>query len=260
MDDYIIDFRNVDIYQKNLKVLGDVVLRIPRGQFSYLIGRVGSGKSSLIKTLNGELPVTVGDARIMEFRLNNLKDNEIPYLRRRIGVVFQDFQLLNDRSVYQNLLFVLKATGWTEKREMESRINEVLSRVKLSDKKNTMPFRLSGGEQQRVAIARALLNNPEVILADEPTGNLDPDTGSHVMEIFHRLTNSAEITVLMATHNYNILKNFPAKIYKCEDFRLTETVMPSEKDLREKLIQFGLAKGYEYQLVYDTVMKMYGKS
>ncbi|MDR2562958.1 MAG: ATP-binding cassette domain-containing protein [Prevotellaceae bacterium] len=257
MNDFILDFNNVDVYQKDLRVLADVNFRIARGQFTYLIGRVGSGKSSLIKVINGELPVRTGDARVMDFQLNGLSNKNIPYLRRRIGVVFQDFQLLTDRSVYQNLQFVLKATGWTNKRDLEFRIDEVLYRVGLSDKKDSMPYRLSGGEQQRVAIARALLNNPEIILADEPTGNLDPDTGEHVMRIILDLSKETGITVLMATHNYNILKNFPARILKCENQRLSEAVMPSEEDLRNKLIKFGMSKGYEYELVYETVMKMY---
>ena len=260
MNDFILEFKNVDVYQKDLRVLADVNFCIARGQFTYLIGRVGSGKSSLIKIINGELPVRTGDARVMDFQLNGLSNKNIPYLRRRIGVVFQDFQLLTDRSVHQNLLFVLKATGWTNKRDIEYRIDEVLHRVGLSDKKNSMPYRLSGGEQQRVAIARALLNTPEIILADEPTGNLDPDTGEHVMRIILDLSKETGITVLMATHNYNILKNFPARILKCENQRLSDAVMPSEEDLRDKLIKFGIAKGYEYELVYETVMKMYSNT
>lgn len=259
MNDFIVDLKNVDICQKELLVLSDVNFQLERGEFTYLIGRVGSGKSSLIKALNGELPITTGDARIMDFQLNNLKSKEIPNLRRRLGVVFQDFQLLTDRTVFQNLLFVLKATGWQDKQEMEHRVEEVLAQVELLDKSGVMPFRLSGGEQQRVTIARALLNNPEIILADEPTGNLDPETSANVMEIFHGISKTAGLTVLMATHNYNILKNFPSRIVKCEEHCLTEAVMPTEQDLREKLIKFGMAKGYEYELVYETVMKMYGQ-
>lgn len=259
MNELIVDLKNVDIYQKELRVLADVNFQLKRGEFTYLIGRVGSGKSSLIKALNGELPITTGNARIMDFQLNNLKNRDIPNLRRRLGVVFQDFQLLTDRSVFQNLLFVLKATGWQIKQDMENRIEEVLARVDLLNKKDTMPFRLSGGEQQRVSIARALLNNPEIILADEPTGNLDPETSANVMEIFHDISKTVGLTVLMATHNYNVLKNFPSRIVKCEEQRLTEAIMPSEQDLREKLIKFGMAKGYEYELVYETVMKMYGQ-
>lgn len=259
MSDFIVDLKGVDIYQKELLVLSEVNFQMKRGEFTYLIGRVGSGKSSLIKALNGELPITKGNARIMDFQLNGLKSKDIPNLRRRLGVVFQDFQLLTDRNVYHNLLFVLKATGWQDKSEMDVRIDEVLSRVDLQDKKEVMPYRLSGGEQQRVSIARALLNNPEIILADEPTGNLDPETSGNVMEIFHDISKKAGLTVLMATHNYNVLKNFPSRIVKCEDRLLTESSMPSEQDLREKLIKFGMAKGYEYELVYETVMKMYGQ-
>jgi len=256
--DSIIDFKGVDIYQKELKVLTEVNFNVQKGQFLYLIGRVGSGKSTLIKTITGEIPVNIGTATVLDFQLNGLKSKYIPTLRRKIGVVFQDFQLLTDRSVYENLSFVLKATGWTTKGEIDARIEEVLSIVGLSDKNDSMPYRLSGGEQQRVAIARAMLNDPEIILADEPTGNLDPDTSSNIMTIIHDLSKTFGITVLMATHNYNILKNFPSEILKCEDGRLMKTVMPSEEDLKNKLIKFGLSRGYEYELVYQTVMKMYG--
>ncbi|MDR2466772.1 MAG: ATP-binding cassette domain-containing protein [Prevotellaceae bacterium] len=254
----VINFKNVDICQKDVKVLSDVSFSMEKGQFLYLIGRVGSGKSSLIKTINGEIPINTGNAKVLNYQLNNIREAHIPELRRKIGVVFQDFQLLTDRTVYDNLMFVLKATGWANKYEIQARIDEVLSIVGLSDKVDAMPFRLSGGEQQRVAIARAMLNNPEIILADEPTGNLDPDTSSNIMKIIHALSSSFGITVLMATHNYNILKNYPAEIMKCEDGKLMKTVMPSEEDLTNKLIKFGLSKGYEYELVYQTVMKMYG--
>lgn len=258
MDDLIIDFQGVDVYQKDLHVLSDVNFQVKRGELVYLIGRVGSGKSSLIKTLNGELPIKRGNARVLDFNLSKLKHSQIHLLRRRLGVVFQDFQLLTDRSVYQNLLFVLRATGWTSKQDMDARIEEVLHRVELLDKKESMPHRLSGGEQQRVSIARALLNSPELILADEPTGNLDPETTNNVMDLIWNISRSEKLTVLIATHNYNILKNFPSRIMKCEDQKLVQSVMPSEQDLREKLIKFGIAKGYEYELVYETVMKMYG--
>jgi len=254
----VINFQGVDIYQKESRILTDVNFTMNKGQFLYLIGRVGSGKSTLIKALNGEIPITSGDAKVLDFQLNNLKGKNIPYLRRRIGVVFQDFQLLTDRSVYENLLFVLKSTGWTNKHEIDARIREVLSIVELNDKNDSMPYRMSGGEQQRVSIARALLNNPEIILADEPTGNLDPDTSFNIIKIIHELAKVFGITVLMATHNYNILKNYPAEIIKCEDGRLMKTVMPTEEDLKNKLIKFGLSRGYEYELVYETVMKMYG--
>jgi cell division transport system ATP-binding protein len=159
--------------------------------------------------------------------------------------------------VYDNLTFVLKATGWADKNEIRTRIEEVLALVGLSDKSTSMPYRLSGGEQQRVAIARAMLNDPNIILADEPTGNLDPDTSANIMSIIHDLSKTFGITVLMATHNYNILKNYPSEILKCEDGKLMKTVMPSEEDLKNKLIKFGLAKGYEYELVYQTVMRMF---
>ncbi|MDR1055248.1 MAG: ATP-binding cassette domain-containing protein [Prevotellaceae bacterium] len=257
-ENYIIEFNNANIYQKENCVLANVNLQIQAGEFVYLIGRVGSGKTSLIKVLNGELPLHSGNVRIMDFQLYNLKSKYIPNLRRRVGVVFQDFQLLTDRSVYDNLIFVLKATGWKDKSHMDNRIAGVLGDVGLLQKINSMPFQLSGGEQQRVAIARALLNEPAVILADEPTGNLDPDTSTHIMEILHGVSDKMGITVIMATHNYNILKNFPSQVLKCENQALTEAIIPSEQDLKDKLIQFGTAKGYEYELVYETVMKMYG--
>ncbi|MDR2774486.1 MAG: ATP-binding cassette domain-containing protein [Tannerella sp.] len=254
----VIDFKSVDICQKDLQVLSDVNFSMSKGQFVYLIGRVGSGKSSLIKTITGEIPIYKGSATVLDFELNDLENKYIPNLRRKIGVVFQDFQLLTDRSVYDNLVFVLKATEWTSKSEIQARIEEVLAMVGLSDKSDSMPYRLSGGEQQRVAIARAMLNDPEIILADEPTGNLDPDTSANIMSIIHNLSKTFGITVLMATHNYNILKNYPSEILKCEDGKLMKTVMPSEEDLINKLIKFGLSRGYEYELVYQTVMRMYG--
>jgi cell division transport system ATP-binding protein len=258
MQKIIIDFKDVDIQQRDTKILNSINLSMNKGQFVYLIGRVGSGKSTLIKAITGEIPIYKGKATVLDFNMNQLKSKHIPSLRRKIGVVFQDFQLLTDRSVYENLAFVLKATGWTNKNEIKTRIEEVLTMVGLSDKTTSMPYRLSGGEQQRVAIARAMLNDPEIILADEPTGNLDPDTSSNIMTIIHKLSKTFGITVLMATHNYNILKNYPSEILKCEDGKLMKTIMPSEEDLTNKLIKFGLSRGYEYELVYQTVMKMYG--
>ncbi|MDR1341456.1 MAG: ATP-binding cassette domain-containing protein [Prevotellaceae bacterium] len=258
MGKLVIDFKGVDICQKDLQVLNGVDFSMSKGQFMYLIGRVGSGKSSLIKTITGEIPIHRGNATVLDFSLNGLKSRDIPSLRRKVGVVFQDFQLLTDRSVYDNLAFVLKATGWINRDEIRARIEEVLSMVGLSGKNDAMPYRLSGGEQQRVAIARAMLNDPDIILADEPTGNLDPDTSANIMSIIHGLSQTFGITVLMATHNYNILRSFPSEILKCEDGRLMKTVMPSEEDLKNKLIKFGLSRGYEYELVYQTVMKMYG--
>jgi cell division transport system ATP-binding protein len=258
MGNTVINFKDVDLSYKDITVLNGVNLCMNKGQFVYIIGRVGSGKSSLIKAITGEIPIRKGEATVLNFNMNGLKSKHIPDLRRKIGVVFQDFQLLTDRSVYDNLSFVLRATGWTEKSQIKSRIEEVLAMVGLLDKSDSMPYRLSGGEQQRVVIARAMLNDPEIILADEPTGNLDPDTSSNIMSIIRELSKTFGITVLMATHNYNILKNYPSEILKCENGRLMKTVMPSEEDLKNKLIKFGLSRGYEYELVYQTVMKMYG--
>jgi cell division transport system ATP-binding protein len=257
MGNTVIDFKAVDVCYKDTKVLHNISFSMNKGQFVYLIGRVGSGKSSLIKAITGEIPIYKGEATVLDFQMNGLKSKYIPNLRRKIGVVFQDFQLLTDRSVYDNLVFVLRATGWVDKSEIRKRIEEVLSMVGLSDKSESMPYRLSGGEQQRVTIARAMLNDPEIILADEPTGNLDPDTSSKIMSTIHELSQTFGITVLMATHNYNILKNYPSEILKCEDGKLMKTIMPSEEDLKNKLIKFGLSRGYEYQLVYQTVMRMY---
>jgi cell division transport system ATP-binding protein len=258
MEKVVINFKGVDICQKEVKVLGDVNFSMNKGQLVYLIGRVGSGKSTLIKAITGEIPIFKGAATVLNFNMNGLKSKYIPSLRRKIGVVFQDFQLLTDRDVYDNLAFVLKATGWTSKNAIRARIEEVLTLVGLSDKSETMPYRLSGGEQQRVAIARAMLNDPEIILADEPTGSLDPDTSANIMSIIHYLSQTFGITVLMATHNYNILKNYPSEILKCEDGKLMKTIMPSEEDMINKLIKFGLSRGYEYEMVYQTVMRMYG--
>lgn len=201
------------IFQGKVPVLHNVNFEVQKGEFVYLVGKTGSGKSSLLKTLYGELPLIEGSGNVAGFDLYRLKRSKIPYLRRKIGIVFQDFQLLTDRSVMKNLLFVLKATGWTDKEEMEKRASEVLNKVGLSHKDYKIPAELSGGEQQRVVIARSLLNNPSIILADEPTGNLDPEISDEVMGILQKIC--AEGTaVIMATHDYRLIQKFGGKIYK----------------------------------------------
>lgn len=217
----IIDYKNVEVLRKELLVLKNVNFQLEEGQFVYLIGRVGSGKSSLMKTMYAEVPIEMGEARIFDYDLSAIRRKDVPMLRRQIGVVFQDFQLLSDRSVYDNLLFALKATGWKNKTDIDERINEVLSEVGMEHKSYKMPHELSGGEQQRIAIARALLNRPKLILADEPTGNLDQETGHQIMSLLHRIC--AEGTaVIMATHNIQLTEDFPARVVKCEDKNVIE--------------------------------------
>lgn len=217
----IIDYKNVEVLRKELLVLKNVNFQLEEGQFVYLIGRVGSGKSSLMKTMYAEVPIEMGEARIFDYDLSAIRRKDVPMLRRQIGVVFQDFKLLSDRSVYDNLLFVLKATGWKNKTDIDERINEVLSEVGMEHKSYKMPHELSGGEQQRIAIARALLNRPKLILADEPTGNLDQETGHQIMSLLHRIC--AEGTaVIMATHNIQLTEDFPARVVKCEDKNVIE--------------------------------------
>ena len=216
MSEPIIELKNASIFQRENLVLANVNLTLNKGEFCYLIGRTGSGKSSLLKTLYGELPARDGIVRVAGYDLTQLRKKDIPYLRRKIGIVFQDFQLLFDRSVEKNLEFVLKATGWREPEEISKRIHEVLLMVGLADKRKVMPHRLSGGEQQGVAIARALLNHPDVILADEPTGNLDPDTTLDVMKLLRRISENGQ-AVLMATHNYTLMQKYPSRIANCKN-------------------------------------------
>ena len=216
MSEPIIEIKNAAIFQRENLVLSNVNLTLHRGEFIYLIGRTGSGKSSLLKTLYGELPARDGIVRVAGYDLTQIKRKDIPYLRRKIGIVFQDFQLLFDRSVEKNLEFVLGATGWTEKAEISRRIDEVLAKVGLSDKRKSMPHQMSGGEQQGVAIARALLNDPDVILADEPTGNLDPDTTLEVMKLLRNISENGT-AVLMATHNYTLMQKYPSRIANCKN-------------------------------------------
>lgn len=217
----LINYKNVDIYRKELLVLKNVNFSLEEGEFTYLIGRVGSGKSSLMKTMYAEIPIDNGEATIFDYDLNKIKRKDVPMLRRQIGIVFQDFQLLSDRSVYDNLLFVLKATGWKNKAEIDERINEVLKEVGMSNKSYKMPHELSGGEQQRIAIARALLNKPKLILADEPTGNLDNNTGHQIMTLLHKIS-SEGTAVIMATHNLQLTEEFPARVMQCEDKKVAE--------------------------------------
>jgi cell division transport system ATP-binding protein len=228
---YTVQIENANIYQQDDKVLSDVNLSIKKGEFVYLIGRVGSGKSSLIKTMYGDISLTEGVGTVCGYNLKKLRKSEIPKLRRKLGVVFQDFQLLTDRTVYANLKFVLKATGW-KKEDIDKRIAEVLNNVGLSDKIKRMPHELSGGEQQRVVIARALLNHPELILADEPTGHLDPETSEGILNLLTDISKTG-CSVLMATHNYTVLKKFPNRTIKCEEGKITdlsETVLAIDFD------------------------------
>ena len=223
MKDVVLQLKNTYIYQRSSLILSDVNLTIKKGELVYLIGKTGTGKSSLIKLLYGDLPLKKGEAQVVGFDLNNLKESEIPLLRRKLGVVFQDFKLLSDRNVFNNLAFVLKATGWKDKEKIKLRIEKVLAKVKMEDKGAKFPHELSGGEQQRVAIARALLNNPELILADEPTGNLDPETSFEVMQVLKEI-NASGRTILMATHDYALILKFPSKTLKCDGEKIFEVV------------------------------------
>lgn len=220
--DTIVEFRNVAVFQKSNLVLANVNINIEKGEFVYLIGKTGSGKSSLLKILYGELPLREGEAGIAGFDLKKIRQNEIPYLRRKLGIVFQDFQLLTDRSVNENLRFVLRATGWADKEKVEKRIQNVLNKVQLGSKGFKMPHELSGGEQQRVAVARALLNDPDVILADEPTGNLDPETSEGIMKLLFEISGTGR-AVIMATHDYSLFTKFPSRTIKCEGGRVIDS-------------------------------------
>ena len=223
MQSSILSLRNVNIFQERNLILKDINLEVLPGEFIYMIGKTGSGKSSFLKTLYADLPLVDGDADIVNFNLKTLKEKDIPFLRRNIGVVFQDFKLLPDRSIFKNLEFVLKATGWTNPTEINTQIESVLEKVSMSHSIDKMPHQLSGGEQQRVAIARALLNNPDLILADEPTGNLDPHTSVEIMEVLREINKQGK-TIVMVTHDYAILLKFPSKTLKCEDQTIFEVV------------------------------------
>lgn len=218
----IVKLSGVDIYQQDHKVLANINLRITKGEFCYLIGKTGSGKSSLLKTIYAALPLRIGKGEVAGYDLCKLTRKTIPLLRRQLGIVFQDLNLLMDRTVEENLLFVLKATGWKDKNEMSKRIAEVLKRVDLTSKSAKMPHELSGGEQQRVVIARALLNHPKLIIADEPTGNLDPETSDDILLLLRRLAQHHDTAVIFATHDYRIIENFPARIIRCHEGRILE--------------------------------------
>lgn len=220
-----ISYHNVEIRQQEMIVLEEVNLQIQPKEFVYLIGKVGSGKSSLLKTMYGELDIHSGDAEVLGYDMTHMRRKQIPALRKRIGIVFQDFQLLTDRNVYDNLDFVLKATGLKDKRKRRFRIEKVLEQVGMSTKGYKMPHELSGGEQQRIVIARAILNRPEIILADEPTGNLDPDTGRQIVELLRNICAQGS-TVIMTTHNLQLLEEFPGKVFRCDNHRIVEQEAP----------------------------------
>src|SRR5919112_5871293 len=222
MQDSIIDIRAVNVYQGQNLILQDVNLAVRKGEFVYLVGKTGTGKSSLLKALYGDLPITEGECTVVGFNLREMTWKKVPFLRRNLGVVFQDFQLLTDRNVNDNLKFVLKATGWTDERLMDEKIVDVLDKVGLKAKGFKMPFELSGGEQQRVDIARALLNSPKLILADEPTGNLDPETSDEVMSLLIHISRDFGAAVVMATHDYMVIRKFAARVVRTEGGRLVD--------------------------------------
>ncbi|NIK74153.1 cell division transport system ATP-binding protein [Thermonema lapsum] len=222
--DVVVSVKGATIYQNGMPVLSDVYFDVHKGEFVYIVGRTGSGKTSLLKTLYADLPLYKGDVEVAGIQLFNIKRRDIAKLRRRIGIVFQDFQLLMDRSVADNLFFVMRATGWRSTAKMKQRMNEVLLRVGLSGATSKMPHQLSGGEQQRVVIARALLNEPAILIADEPTGNLDPAVGEEIMDLFMKINRSGT-AVLMATHNYQFIEQFPARVLKCEHGTLLDSTL-----------------------------------
>ena len=217
----LIRYTDVEIHQQELCVLNDVNLELHKGEFVYLVGKVGSGKTSLLKTFYGELDIAAGEAEVLGYDMLHIKRKHIPQLRRKLGIVFQDFQLLTDRTVYDNLEFVLRATGWKSKGEIKDKIEEVLNLVGMSNKGYKLPNELSGGEQQRIVIARAVLNSPEIILADEPTGNLDSETGHAIAELLHGISEAGAL-VVMTTHNLQLLREFPGKVYRCADHLMTD--------------------------------------
>lgn len=220
----LIRYTDVEIHQQELCVLNDVNLELHKGEFVYLVGKVGSGKTSLLKTFYGELDIASGEAEVLGYDMLHIKRKHIPQLRRKLGIVFQDFQLLTDRTVYDNLEFVLRATGWKSKGEIKDKIEEVLNLVGMNNKGYKLPNELSGGEQQRIVIARAVLNSPEIILADEPTGNLDSETGHAIAELLHGISEAGAL-VVMTTHNLQLLREFPGKVYRCADHLMTDVTV-----------------------------------
>jgi len=218
----VLKITNATIFQDHATVLSELDVEIEKGEFVYLVGRTGSGKSSLLKTLYGDLPLRLGDIKVVGYDIRGIKPAEVPFLRRKIGIVFQDFELFYDRSVADNLNFVMKATGWKDKAKMKSRLAEVLMRVGLGAVSNKMPHQLSGGEQQRVVIARALLNEPQILFADEPTGNLDPEVSEGIMKLFLEI-NKSGTAVIMATHNHHFITQFPARVLKCEKGKILDS-------------------------------------
>jgi cell division transport system ATP-binding protein len=223
MSETVVSLKNVNIYQGNSLILQDVQFTINKGEFVYLVGKTGTGKSSLLKTLYGELTLTEGEASVVGFDLRGMDWKKVPFLRRNLGVVFQDFQLLTDRNVHENLKFVLKATGWKDERLMEEKIADVLEKVGLKSKGFKMPFEMSGGEQQRVEIARALLNSPKLILADEPTGNLDPETSDEIMQLLFQIAKDYGTSVVMATHDFIVINRYPSRMLKTENGRVADS-------------------------------------
>ena len=252
-----INYHNVEIRQQEMIVLEDVDLKIQSGEFVYLIGKVGSGKSSLLKTMYGELDVHSGNAEVLGYDMAQIRRKQIPALRKRIGIVFQDFQLLTDRSIHDNLNFVLRCTGWKDKHQREERIQEVLDLVGLSQKGYKHPHELSGGEQQRVVIARAILNRPALLLADEPTGNLDSETGNYIMKLLHRICKEENMAVLMITHNEQWLKDYPGTVYRCKDMRMTKHVIEEEKQTGKEeqtnVAMQAVAQAAVHELVQEIV-------
>jgi cell division transport system ATP-binding protein len=222
--DHVVKVTDASIFQDHNTVLNNINFEIEKGEFVFLVGRTGSGKSSLLKTLYADLPLRVGDVQICSHNIRGIKNAEVPMLRRKLGIIFQDFQLFNDRTVAENLMFVMKATGWSDSAKMKARLSEVLMQVGLGSVEKKMPHQLSGGEQQRIVIARALINEPQILLADEPTGNLDPDVSNGIMRIF-QLINKSGTAILMATHSYGLIKRFPTRILKCEDGKIFDSAV-----------------------------------